>query len=299
MRRLLFKKRVIGTYSAMDGCVKVETTPHFLDETRGEQNCLSDLRTVHYEKMDGTTRSGRTLQSAKGGSLAQHNSTERQKAFQQFEALKGTELAEHAPALLCGLEDKNASHLLDKPFATATTADPRHSTENVLQVQRDMQRGDSMAMADLLARRPRLLQIHLERFIETEHNPHQQLALKADLSGLLDAWQTAEPQPAAAPVQESLRVQAFCGILADEACRHRESMLPSTLNVFTSAMPSAVLGHKDDDAPLLEACLFCMNRARVHSYPCGHKIVCDLCAMREHCPVCGCSRIKMRTTPSI
>ena len=156
-----------------------------------------------------------------------------------------------------------------------------------------------MAMADLLARRPRLLQIHLERFIETEQNPHQQIALKADLSGLLDAWQTAEPQPAAAPVQESLRVQAFCGILADEACRHRESMLPSTLNVFTSAMPSAVLGHKDDDAPLLEACLFCMNRARVHSYPCGHKIVCDLCAMREHCPVCGCSRIKMRTTPSI
>ena len=36
---LLFKKRVIGTYSAMDGCVKVETTSHFLDETRCEQNC--------------------------------------------------------------------------------------------------------------------------------------------------------------------------------------------------------------------------------------------------------------------
>ena len=263
---------------------------------------LTDLA---YEKMDGTTRSGRTLQSAKGGSLAQHNSTERQKAFQQFEALKGTELAEHAPALLCGLEDKNASHLLDKPFATATKADTRQSTENVLQVQRDMQRGDSMAMADLLARRPRLLQIHLERFIETEQNPHQQIALKADLSGLLEAWQTAEPQPAAppaaAPVQESLRDthEPSRGIHADEARRHRESMLPSTLNVFTSAMPSAVLGHKDDDAPLLEACLFCMNRARVHSYPCGHKIVCDLCAMREHCPVCGCSRIKMRTTPSI
>ena len=117
-----------------------------------------------------------SLQSAKGSSLAQHNPAERQKAFRQLEALKGTELAEHAPALLCGLEDKNASHLLDKPFATATKADTRQSTENVLQVQRDMQRGDSMAMADLLARRPRLLQIHLERFIETEHNPHQQLA---------------------------------------------------------------------------------------------------------------------------
>jgi hypothetical protein len=269
--------------------------------------------TAHLDYLETMEAVHRSLQSAKGtcSSLAQHNPAERQKAFRQLEALKGTELAEHAPALLCGLEDKNrqvreaASHLLAKHFATATKADTRQSTENVLQVQRDMQRGDSMAMADLLARRPRLLQIHLERFIETEQNPHQQIALKADLSGLLEAWQTAEPQPAAppaaAPVQESLRDthEPSRGIHADEARRHSESMLPSTLNVFTSAMPSAVLGHKDDDAPLLEACLFCMNRARVYAYPCGHKIVCDACAMREHCPVCGCSRIKLRTTPSI
>ena len=244
---------------------------------------------------------------------------------------------ENVAALLQRLQETNAEareaavQQLGKHLASAAKEGWGAAVESALQAQRDVQRGDSVEMAALLHRRPRLLDVHRQRVIAAEQHTHQQHLLEEDLNNALQRQSVTTPQPtrlrltspaqrehSAATAKSETRQPPAASretatapetpqpprpaaaqdattardmdIHVQEDRSHWQSMIGSTLGVFTAVQPSAALASVVADkasVPMYNACLICRSRGRTRSYPCGHLCVCDVCEQRSHCPVCA------------